>query len=125
MPQIRRGELNVQTLVATLATADLTARGSWRFTEPQSGAITYDAAVTSLRPWGPYIPLVGDPVAAGSVRAAGTVTGTLDRLRLAGMLAATEVQSGEWRAQSAEAEYDITRGAGPLPVMVVNATARA
>jgi hypothetical protein len=121
--QLRRGELDVQTLVATLATADLTVRGRWRYMEPQSGAISYDATVTSLRPWGPYIPVIGDPLAAGAVRATGTLTGTLDRLRLAGVLAATEVQSGEWRARSVDAAYDIVVGDEPLPVMMVNATA--
>jgi hypothetical protein len=119
---IRQGSLDVHTFIATLATVDVAARGNWRFIEPQAGAIAYEAVATSLRPWGPYIPLVGDTVAAGAVQLAGTVTGTLDRMRLAGAVTATDVQSGGWSATTLTAEYDVTT-TDPLPVAIVTATA--
>lgn len=118
---IRGGALDVQRLTATLATAQATANGTWRFLEPQSGAVSYDLAVTSLEPWGPYVPLVGDPVAAGSIEAAGTLTGTLQRLRLDGSARARNVVVGDWQAQSLVADYDLTLGSGLLPVAVVEA----
>jgi hypothetical protein len=120
---IRGGALAVESFGARLATADVNASGTWRFLEPQSGSLTYQAAVTSLAPWGPYLPLVGDPVAAGAVQLAGTLTGTLERLRLAGGLAAADIRAGGWQAASLEATYDVTTGGGALPVAVVDATA--
>jgi hypothetical protein len=38
---IRGGALSVDTLYGSLATARVQASGNWRFTEPQSGAVTY------------------------------------------------------------------------------------
>jgi hypothetical protein len=121
--RIQRGAIEVQTFAATLATLDATARGTWRFLEPQAGAIAYELDVTSLQPWGPYLPLVGDPVAAGSVRLAGTITGTLERMRFAGALTAADVRAGAWAAGSLQASYDVTTGGELLPVAVVDATA--
>jgi hypothetical protein len=121
--RIQRGAVEVQAFAATLATLDATARGTWRFLEPQAGAIAYELAITSLQPWGPYLPLVGDPVAAGAVQLAGTVNGTLERLRLAGALTAVDVRAGAWAARSLQAFYDVTAGGDVLPVAVVDATA--
>jgi hypothetical protein len=122
--QIRSGVLDVQRFDARLATAELTASGNWRFLEPQAGAIQYALDVTSLRPFGPYIPAVGDTVAAGSVTASGTVAGTLDRLRLAGELWGTDVRVGQWQASFLDATYDLTVGGDALPVLMVQATGR-
>ncbi|HSJ25295.1 MAG TPA: translocation/assembly module TamB domain-containing protein [Longimicrobiales bacterium] len=121
---VRQGVLDVQTLGARLATAAVTARGNWRFLEPQSGAITYAVDVSSLRPFGPYLPVVGDSVAAGSILGEGTVSGTLDRIRLAGDLTATDVRAGQWQAALLVAEYDIAAGGTALPVVAVQAMGR-
>jgi hypothetical protein len=121
---IRNGTIAVDTLHGSLATADLQASGTWRFLEPQSGAVTYRTDVTSLRPFGPYIPLLGDSIAAGSLRGAGTISGTLDRLRLAGEAAGTGLRVGGWRAASVSGTHDIVLGGGSLPTAIVNAMAR-
>jgi hypothetical protein len=117
------GALQVHSLVATLATADVRASGTWRFIEPQSGSIVYDVAVTSLRPWGPYLPVIGDPVATGSLFAVGTLSGSLERMRLTGGATGTRLQVGEWRAASLVTEYEAELGGGTLPVLVLDATA--
>lgn len=122
---VRGGELEIQQLFAVLATAELTGSGRWRFIQPQAGAVRYQVAVTSLAPWGPYVPLVGDTVAGGSIRGAGTLTGTLERMRLAGAIAAGDIAVGDWRAQSLAADYDLTVGGDLLPVIVVEARAAA
>jgi hypothetical protein len=119
---IRGGELRVRRLVATLATATATAGGTWRFSPPQSGAIAYEVAVTSLRPWGPYLPLGGEGVADGSLRLEGTVDGSLDRIRLAGTATGSSMRAGEWRANTLTAAFEATLGGGLLPVVVVEAS---
>jgi hypothetical protein len=119
---IRGGTVDVQSLRLVLATADVSAAGRWRFVDPQSGALTYNLTVTSLRPFGPYLPVIGDTIAAGSVHAAGTLTGTLARMRFAGDIRATEVRSGEYQALALQAAYEIATGGGGLPEAVVNAT---
>ncbi|MGH7448569.1 MAG: translocation/assembly module TamB domain-containing protein [Longimicrobiales bacterium] len=120
---IRSGTLVVDTLYGSLATADVRASGTWRFTEPQSGAVTYAADISSLRPFGPYIPVLGDSAAAGSLQAAGTLSGTLTRLRVAGQATGAGLRVGGWQAGALTAEHDITIGGGSLPVAIVNATA--
>jgi hypothetical protein len=123
--ELRQGTLLVRELQATLATAELAADGTWRFLEPQSGAVSYAVTVTSLRPFGPYLPLVGDTVAAGGVTAAGTLSGTLERLRLTGQLDASEVQVGEWQMLALTAQYDVTLGGDLLPRATVEGRARS
>jgi hypothetical protein len=120
---IQRGVLRVDRLQAALATAALTAGGQWRFIEPQSGAVEYELAVASLRPFGPYLPVIGDTLAAGSIRAAGTLGGTLDRMRLAGHVTGTELRMGGWAAASLAGDYELMAGGGRLPVAVVDAVA--
>jgi hypothetical protein len=121
---VRQGVLDVQSLAMRLATAEVAASGSWRFLEPQAGAITYAVNVASLRPFGPYLPWVGDEVAAGSLVAAGSISGTLERMRLSGDLTATDVRAREWQATLLTAEYDVAFGGDQLPVMVVDARGR-
>jgi hypothetical protein len=119
---ISGGTLNVQAMRLVLATADVSAAGRWRFVDPQSGALTYNVSVPSLRPFGPYLPVIGDTIAAGSVQAAGMLTGTLARMRFAGDVGATEVRSGEYQAMSLQATYEIAIGGDRLPEAVVHAT---
>jgi hypothetical protein len=122
---IRRGTLDVQRFDARLATAEVSASGSWRFLEPQSGAVAYAVNVSSLRPFGPYLPVVGDDAAAGTVVATGSISGSLERFRLRGEVTATSAQVGPWETGSLAADYDIAFGGGLLPEAVVNATARS
>lgn len=117
------GAVRVDTLTMQLATMTFAGAGRWRFVSPQEGAITYDLAISSLRPWGPYLPMA-DSVAAGSIAARGTVSGPLDAIRIAGMMngAALELGTG-WEARTLEAEYDVTVGPAVPRVQLV-ATAR-
>jgi autotransporter translocation and assembly factor TamB len=120
---IRDGSLAIDTLYGSLASADVRASGTWRFVEPQSGALTYAADISSLRPFGPYVPLLGDSAAAGSLQASGTLSGTLERLRLAGAATGGGLRLGGWRADQLVAEHDLTFGGGAWPVAIVDATA--
>lgn len=122
--RIRGGTLAVSTLEAVLATATLSAHGDWRFVEPQSGAVTYSLAVSSMEPFGPYLPVVGDSVAAGALALSGSVAGTLQRMRLAGAAQGTDIQMGGWRAAALEADYDVTLG-DRLPEAQIEARATA
>jgi hypothetical protein len=121
---IRGGTLIVERLVGSLATADLNASGNWRFVAPQEGAVTYALDVSSLRPFGPYIPVVGDSIASGSLRTAGTLSGTLERMRIAGNAVAGNLRVGGWQAQSITGDYDVTTGGGALPAAIVTAEGR-
>jgi hypothetical protein len=122
---IRDGTAEVRAVQLRLATASVEASGTWRFVEPQSGAVSYDLAVRSLRPFGPFLPVIGDSIAAGSVAAAGTLTGTLARMRFAGTLNATDVRGGGYQVLALQAEYDIAAGGDRLPDAVVHATGRS
>ncbi|HSJ07670.1 MAG TPA: translocation/assembly module TamB domain-containing protein, partial [Longimicrobiales bacterium] len=119
--QIRNGAIRVDTLVAGLATADVAASGDWQFVEPQSGAVRYALSVTSMAPFGPFLPVIGDSVAAGALSSAGTISGTLSRMHLAGTGAVREFSVGGWQAAMMEGQYDVTFGGGALPVAVVDA----
>jgi hypothetical protein len=119
---LRRGELDVDTLAMQLATLRFDAAGVWRVIEPMGGSVAYRAVVTDLRPFGPYIPVLGDELAAGAVTAEGTVSGTLARLQLDGGLAALAVQLGDWRADELLARYAGVLG-DPVPEVVVDASA--
>lgn len=105
--RIERGVATVDTLAARLATFSLAADGQWRFLEPLSGLVRYSADITSLAPWGPFIPLVGDSVAGGSLALAGTLAGSLDRPQLDGELRGAHLRSGEWAARSIEGRYAV------------------
>lgn len=121
---IRNGTLGVDTLHGSLASADVHASGTWRFIAPQTGAVTYDFDVSSLRPFGPYIPIIGDSIASGSLRAIGTLSGTLERIRLAGGASGGGLRVGAWQAAEFSGDYDLTFGGGLLPVAIVNGEAR-
>lgn len=122
--QVRDGTAYVRTLRMLLATATVDASGSWRFLDPQRGAVDYSVDVTSLRPFGPYLPVVGDSIAAGSLRTAGSLSGSLERMRLTGTLAAADVRAGEYQAQQLDVRYDLAVGGGRLPEAVVDASAQ-
>lgn len=114
----RAGVLVVDSAWARLATAAVSATGSWRFTEPASGSLRYAASVTSLASWGPYLPPVGDTTSAGALELNGSMEGTLDRPSLAGELSGEWVRAGRWAAAALEATYTARLG-GPLPEGVV------
>jgi autotransporter translocation and assembly factor TamB len=117
------GAAYVDTLVGSLATARVNAAGQWRFVEPASGAVHYQLAVSSLEPFGPYLPVIGDSVAAGSIDASGDVSGDLAHVLLAGTVKADEARSGSWSASSFDAKYAITLGAA-VPEVQLDATGR-
>jgi hypothetical protein len=121
--RIRGGTAYVDTLVGSLATASLQSSGQWRFIEPLSGAVHYAVAVTSLEPFGPYIPVIGDSIAAGEIEASGDVTGSLERMQFAGRIKAAETRSGDWTASSFDATYAVTFGGG-VPEVQLDATGR-
>ena len=120
---IRAGTLDVDTLNARLATASVAANGEWRFNEPQQGAVTYALDIADMAPFGPYLPMLGDSVAAGSLRGNGRIAGTLARMTLAGEATGTELRFGGWQAGALTATYELTTGSGALPV--ANIVARA
>jgi translocation and assembly module TamB len=120
--QLRRGELDVASLSMRLATLELEASGIWRFIDPIGGAIAYTLTVTDVRPFGPYVPLLGDELATGSLAASGTVGGTLARLRIDGRLAARAFQLGDWAVHALDATYAAVLGE-PVPQIVLDADA--
>ncbi|MGH7445217.1 MAG: translocation/assembly module TamB domain-containing protein, partial [Longimicrobiales bacterium] len=120
---VENGTLRVDTLGMRLSTMTFAGAGSWRFVTPQTGAITYELAVASLEPWGPYLPMA-DSSASGSILARGTVTGPLEAVRVAGTFSGDGIELGSgWSAQDIEAEYDATVGS-PVPRIELLATAR-
>ena len=118
---IGAGTARVESLVMRLATASVGASGEWRFVEPSSGAVTYRLAVSSLQPFGPYMPAIGDSVATGSLNASGTVNGTLDRMRLVGEFEGADLRVGGWAAKTLATRYDVTTGAA-VPTAIVQLT---
>jgi len=99
------GTLDVVALEMGLATLDLTAAGQWRFVEPVEGSVTYDLTLASLEPFGPYVPLIGDGDAEGSLVASGSVSGPLSALRAEGSFEGTELRVGAWAVAGVDATY--------------------
>lgn len=117
------GAVSIDTLSMRLATMTFAGAGRWQFVAPQQGAITYELAISSLRPWAPYLPMA-DSAASGSLASRGTVTGPLDAIRIAGTLSGEQLELGTgWSARDLEAEYDATIGAA-VPRVQLLATAR-
>jgi hypothetical protein len=119
---LRAGEVAVDTLSLQLATLRLDAGGVWRIVDPVGGAVTYRAVIADLRPFGPYIPVLGDELAAGSLTAEGSFSGSLERMRVEGGVAARAVQLGGWRADELLARYSGVIG-DPVPEIVLDASA--
>lgn len=118
--RIAGGTAEVDTLLASLATADLNGSGRWRFVEPLSGAVQYRLTVADLAPFGPYVPMLGDSTATGSLRAEGTVSGPIRALRLAGRLDGENLRVGAWQAARLESEYTVAF-TGALPEFELDA----
>lgn len=116
------GSAEVSEMVVRLAGLEGTASGDWRFEEPRTGRVTYVAGFTTLSAWGPYLPVVGDTAAVGSVVASGTISGAQDALRLEGDLAIEEAASGGWAVDELTATY--TAGTGDAFEIVAEGTAR-
>ncbi|HSJ14898.1 MAG TPA: translocation/assembly module TamB domain-containing protein [Longimicrobiales bacterium] len=119
---VRAGTAHIERLRASLATADLAASGNWRFVDPISGAVEYRLSISSLTPFGPYVPAIADSAAAGSVRAEGTISGPLDKLQIAGSVRGTGLQVGAWAAAELDAQYQAAF-TGVLPEAVLELTA--
>ncbi|MGH7553115.1 MAG: hypothetical protein ACREMQ_08830, partial [Longimicrobiales bacterium] len=60
LARVQAGTLAVDTLATRLATLQASGSGVWRFMAPMSGAVRYAASISSLAPWGPYLPVIGD-----------------------------------------------------------------
>lgn len=114
--RLARGEL-------ALATLDLAAAGTWRFIEPASGGLRYTLRVSDLAPFAPYLPLAADSIAAGDVRAEGTISGPAGDVRIAGTGTGSRLRLDGWRAATLEAAYAVTLGTVP-PQLALDATAR-
>lgn len=113
------GLLEAETVRLEVGPIQAVAAGEWRFAGGSGGAIRYALEVASLEPLAPYLPT--DPggqrrYSTGWLRAAGTLSGTLERPRMAGEVSATDFQYGVWAAEALQGEYDaaITDG---LPVV--------
>lgn len=104
------GVLRLDTLSAQLATARVAAGGTWPFSGPGSGAIAYTVNIADLAPFAPYIPNAQGN-AAGSVRATGTVAGTLQAPHLNGRLGLTGARVDGWSVADAAGTYDLQLGA--------------
>ena len=102
---VNGGTADFQQLRATLAGAELAASGRWRFVDPVSGAVEYRLAVASLEPFGPWVPMIGDSTATGSIAAQGTISGPLGALRLAGDFRGEQLRVGEWGAGRIASRY--------------------
>lgn len=120
---VEDGVLALETLEVDLATLALDAEGTWRFTAPAAGGVEYRLVVSSLEPFGPYLPFLPDAPAGGSLQTAGMLAGTLDAPRVEGEIEADRLRYGEWAARAAEARYALTL-AGPLPDLRVHLTAQ-
>ncbi len=107
---VDRGLLSVSQLDLRLAGFETEAAGNWRFVEPRSGRVAYDATFTTLDAWGPYLPVIGDTAAVGTLALRGTISGTLDDLQLDGGLTAQDVQSGGWSVGELTATYAARTG---------------
>ncbi len=121
--RVQAGAVDVDSLSLRLATLDAKASGVWRFLEPRSGSIRYAVSVTSLSPWGPYLPLVGDSLAVGAIAAAGTMTGALAAPRLEGEVSGEQLSASGWAASGVRVEYAISLG-GNVPEGRVALSAR-
>ncbi|HSH44604.1 MAG TPA: translocation/assembly module TamB domain-containing protein [Longimicrobiales bacterium] len=115
MASVSGGLLETESLIMEAGPISLAAHGDWRFANGSGGAIQYALVVSSLEPLSPYLPADAQGrqrFTTGSLRAEGTVAGTLDRPELAGDLAASDFRYGEWAAESLEGTYalEITDG---------------
>ncbi len=116
------GALALDAAALSLATLSFAAEGSWRFLAPARGALAYRLAFTDVEPFAPYLPFLADAEARGAVSTVGTLSGPLDRPRLAGELEGAALEYGEWAAEALEATYDIVLEQ-PLPRARVTAAA--
>lgn len=120
---VRGGTLEVEAAALRLATLSLSVDGAWRFIEPSAGGLEYRLEIAWLEPFGPYLPGL-DPrqTARGEVRTEGVLTGTSSEPRLAGRLEGSDVEYGNWAAETIVAEYDVAFDAG-LPGTRIEAAA--
>jgi translocation and assembly module TamB len=120
---VRGGTLTADTVSLSLRTLAFQAGGTWRFVEPIAGQVAYSLAIDSLAPFAPYLPGLGpDDTAAGSIAAAGTLAGTLERPHLTGEARLTQFRFGAWAAEGASATFDVAPG-DTVPVVRVRAVA--
>ncbi|MFW6202406.1 MAG: hypothetical protein ACOC8B_07500, partial [Gemmatimonadota bacterium] len=105
---VEDGRLALDTLSLELATLRLDAAGAWRYATPTAGGIDYDLDVTSLEPFGPYLPPPVRGAVWGSATTRGELTGTLDVPRFAGEADAEDLRYADWFIGAAAADYAVT-----------------
>ncbi|MGQ0562217.1 MAG: hypothetical protein ACT443_10120, partial [Gemmatimonadota bacterium] len=121
--RVQNGTVFIDSAGLRLATMSATASGRWRFAAPASGAIEYAIAFDPITPFGPYIPLIGDEAAAGTLRLEGTVSGQAGGIAIGGAARASSFAVGAWSASSLEARYQLVIGPA-LPELTLEASAR-
>lgn len=110
------GVLDLDVLALALASLDLAAAGVWNFTTMAPGGIDYQARITDLEPFGPYLPILGGRVVGGSLETIGRLTGTSDAPVFAGEVDAADVEYDGWFAEAAAGTYTVEL-AGALPTI--------
>ncbi len=119
---IRSGTVTIDTASIKLATMTGEARGSWRFVSPSSGAIGYALNFSTIAPFGPYVPAIGDEDASGRLTITGTASGQTGRLLFAGDASGADIRVGQWGAGALESKYQFVVGPA-VPEVQFNASA--
>ena len=121
--RILAGQVTIDTAAVKLASMTGSARGSWRFISPSSGAIGYQVAFDPLTPFGPYFPAIGDEDAAGNLLVRGTASGEKGRIVFAGDATGSNLRLGQWGASALDSKYQFVVGPA-VPEIQFNASAR-
>jgi hypothetical protein len=105
---VDHGTIALDTAALRLATLEVAASGTWHFEPPVSGDLRYRVAATSLAPFEPYLPLIREGgIAAGSLEAEGTFSGTLAHPHLIGDLEGARLAYDGWSADTLSIAYDL------------------
>ena len=115
---LRNGTLDIERGAMKLATLEASVGGEWRLVEPATGSLTYRISVASLEPFGPYLPGPADR-GAGSFSAAGTVSGSLDRIAFTSELEGRDLRYGEYAASTIGGTVEYAQG-DSLPRIAVD-----
>ena len=106
---LRDGTLHIERGALGLATLDAQVSGDWRLVEPSAGALEYRLEVASLEPFGPYLPGPADQ-GTGRFSAAGTISGSLDRIAFTSNVTGADVAWGEYGARTLAGTIEYAEG---------------
>ena len=118
---LRNGTLQLERGALSLATLDATVNGDWRLVEPSSGALEYSIEVASLEPFGPYLPGPADQ-GTGRFSAAGTISGSLERIAFTSSVSGGDIAWGEYGARTLGGTIEYATG-DSMPRIVVDVDA--